>query len=71
MWDLDNWSWKLSQKLLSVGYVLAGLPCLALEGEDVPSLIDLKSQGEGIPRGVPHHSEEKVKRGWGRGYGRG
>jgi hypothetical protein len=38
-----------------MGYVLlAGLPCLASVGEDVPSLADLMCQGGGgIPRGGP------------------
>ena len=36
----------------NVGYVLlAGLPCLASVGEDVPSLKDLMCQGVRIPRG--------------------
>jgi hypothetical protein len=43
MWVLDNWnsgypkSWSLY-----VGYVLlAGLPCMASVGEDVPSLAEV------------------------------
>jgi hypothetical protein len=36
---------------LSVGFVLlAGLPCLASVGEDMPSLTDSMCQGKGIPR---------------------
>jgi hypothetical protein len=38
---------------LSVGYVLAGLPYLALVEEDAPSLTDTLQEERGISRGLP------------------
>jgi hypothetical protein len=54
MWVLNNWSGGYPKSCCLyegyMGYVLlAGLPCLASVGEDVPSLRDLVCQGKVIP----------------------
>ena len=43
-----------------MGYVpVARLPCLASEGEKVPSLEETSTKVYGIPKGAPTYREEK------------
>lgn len=66
LWVLNNWSRVYPKSYcLHVGYdLLAGLPCLALVGKDVPSPAKTWCAGWEIARGPPTLSEEK-----GRGRG--
>jgi hypothetical protein len=52
-WVLNNWSKGYPKSCcLPIGYVLlAGLPCLASVGEDVPSLTDLMCREGDTGRG--------------------
>jgi hypothetical protein len=63
MWDLNNWSRGYPKSCcLSVGYLLlAGLPGLALVGEEGLASQRLEVPGWGYP-GDPTYSEEKGRR---------
>ena len=61
MWVLNNWSRGYSKSCyLYVGYVLlAGLPCPASVGKDVPSSIETRCARVGGYQGVPYMLREE------------
>jgi hypothetical protein len=72
MWVTNNWNGNYPQSCyLYVGCVLlAGLPCLASMGEEVPSLTETGSARMGGYLGGSHSLRRERHGEWGKDFGR-